>query len=77
VKPGTALSREMKFVCAVEMTYESKPHSTLKTPSMLDVDRILGSIADYELASRSTGSTYPSRRTQVVAATGSKRPNIK
>jgi hypothetical protein len=42
VKPGTALSREMHFVCAVELTHESKEHSTLKTPSMLDADRILG-----------------------------------
>jgi hypothetical protein len=42
VKPGTALSREMKFICAVELTRESKEHSTLKTSSMLDANRMLG-----------------------------------
>jgi hypothetical protein len=42
VRPGTTLSREMKFVCAVELTTESSMHTTINTPSALDVDRIVG-----------------------------------
>jgi hypothetical protein len=86
VKPGTALSREMSAVCAVELTSEST------MPEKLGMDPILGSwqvedgaqgriaagpiaisaaqiawttednqkcTSDYELASRSTASTYP------------------
>jgi hypothetical protein len=95
VRPDTALSREMNFVCAVELTTESSRHSIIKSPSELDVDRILGTwqvsdgaqgrvaagpivisamqvtwtaqdgqecTSEYQLASRSTGSTFPGGR---------------
>ena len=42
VRPDTTLSREMKFVCGVELTTESSMQATIRTPSELDVDRILG-----------------------------------
>jgi len=92
VRPDTTLSREMNFVCAVELTTESSRHLIIKSPSELDVDRILGTwqvnddaqgrvaagpivisetqvtwtaldgqecTSEYQLASRSTGSTFP------------------
>jgi hypothetical protein len=86
VRPDTTLSREMKFVCAVQLASDSQ------TPTRLDRDRILGTwqvddgaqgrfaagpivisetqitwtardshqcTSEYQLASRTTGSTFP------------------